>query len=679
MSRTVSVIREATIGAGLFTPADHHTAKRVQEESPSPPATAAAPDRTAHPDTLRKTLDGQPDVYAFTVNCIIRGERGWKAARALVAVMITFLLQMGLLILLWEALIKGSSTWASTKSVSQNDRLWVQVGRMQQQVTWLQQHAMINSSAESEASGFTPFCHPDGGTTYNDTQECIGGLVSIASHWLESSALPVFTSGLATMAVEDLFNKTILDKANRHRLEPGDGPGRLSETTWKACESVINILEGGNDDRPALALSVGMLGSVSLAEAHKTGSVSGALPSGLKDTGFTCYYPSLPAPTARDPSPVNLLAFLALAVYVHEEVRKAVWLSYTAAAYSGILPSFYQIPASLVARPDVQLRLWHKLCIAVAPIMQFLTACLVLASSLALTFTDETQTSIVTIILSNVALSFIVDLDNRIGAMLASQDQTAYVESLEASGNILPRVWPHRLGSALHFGLQASLRDESAVRPMSSGSDVVESSTEGSTPDLTLENLGSQYRWQCGIWAKACGHCYMSLVGLLLLLEPLLLSPVTVAYVYYSTLLLAKGNAPRDVAYLSATMAESLAESLHSRGAGMPVFGALASAMVVFLVFACVLPGPREAPMWGPALLAVQAALSVAAQIGTTFALPDFKFKTTGVTLLVLTVIAWLVLFAVWPLLHTLAIQRAQRHGDVSDSKDTVNTGVSNV
>lgn len=274
------------------------------------------------------------------------------------------------------------------------------MGQMQRQVTWLQSHALMKQSAEVDDkvdySGSWSF--DPGLDTYKRLHQCISK-----------------------------FNSTVTatPQSTFWSLLQGDTDGLpASQSVPEACRGIID-----SDRSSQLAFAIGLL-------PHEL-TLQGAKPSQWPGANSSCEY-SLPRPPGRDPSLVNLLTFLTMVVYVHDEVRKAVWLSYVAAAYSGILPSFYHTSASSAARPVAQLRLWHKLCIVVAPVLQFVTACTVLVSSLALCFTDETQTSIVTIILSNVALSFIVDLDNRIGGMLASQEQvTSYAteSGVQPGGN----------------------------------------------------------------------------------------------------------------------------------------------------------------------------------------------------------------------------------------------------
>lgn len=174
-----------------------------------------------------------------------------------------------------------------------------------------------------------------------------------------------------------------------------------------------------------------------------------------------------------NPSVANLLAFLALVVYVQEEIRKAVWLSYVAAAYSRILPLFYQTDASVAARPVGVLPLWCRVVVLGAPLLQLVTGCMVLITSMLLSLHPETQQTLVTIVLSNVALSFIVDIGNRVGAMLASQQQIA--------ASLPPVLQKHS-----HGGI--------------------------SDPALCTA-LGQPQQADVSASRNVCGHCFMNVVG----------------------------------------------------------------------------------------------------------------------------------------------------------------------
>jgi len=353
---------------------------------------------------------------------------------------------------------------------------------------------------------------------------------------------------------------------------------------------------------------------------------------------------SLPRPPreGRDPSLVNLLTFLAMVVYVHDEVRKAVWLSYVAAAYSGILPSFYQTSASSGACPTAQLRLWHKLCIIAAPVLQFVTACTVLVSSLALTFTHETQTSIVTIILSNVALSFIVDLDNRIGGMLASQEQvTSYATATE-----------------------------SGVQPVCTDG-VSDDSTHGPPGNCVNGREGNGVGSVC---VDILGYCYMSLIGALLLLEPVLLSSNVVEAIVdlrlphevWFVLVFLKG-AHKLLYKLPSQLQLSVVETMW--------ITVLPTALAIWLFFGTIMPVAKS-KWWGRTLLVVQLSLFALSSFFPAYWFVLFKypqalhlgvanlkaFAGPGVSFMFPFVwsVAWATMFVLWPLLHSWRDSRRQ-------------------
>jgi len=83
---------------------------------------------------------------------------------------------------------------------------------------------------------------------------------------------------------------------------------------------------------------------------------------------------ALPPPDGLDPSLVNLLALLALLIYAHEEVRKAAWLSYMAAACTGLLPDFYATDLSTASFATCRAALVWRVFMLLAPLMQMLTA-----------------------------------------------------------------------------------------------------------------------------------------------------------------------------------------------------------------------------------------------------------------------------------------------------------------
>lgn len=333
-----------------------------------------------------------------------------------------------------------------------------------------------------------------------------------------------------------------------------------------------------------------------------------------------------------------MLAFFALALFAHDEVRRAVWLSYISASYAGILPAFYTSDPTQAAAG------WC--CVAVllsAPIMQFLTALMVLVSSLALAYECETQKSIATIILSNVALSFILELDNKVGLAVAVQDAAAAMS-----------------------------------RP-------------AADPDTAL--LCSTRLCSCGPMnvARMYGAVYMWLIGMLLLAEPVLLSPSLVRVVYgylkmvnelktttkiglpvgirhvhlapntwlgedydrttswyaYEQMEHPEAGDAGLPGWLQGSWAKPMESVLSQQFMSLWIFSAVyavTAAVFVVLLFGNLLPVPK-AKRWGPVLLAVQVFLVVASTL-----LPSGLAVIVAPTLWFL---AWIGMFVLWPLLHT--------------------------
>jgi hypothetical protein len=171
---------------------------------------------------------------------------------------------------------------------------------------------------------------------------------------------------------------------------------------------------------------------------------------------------------------VNILAFLAIAVFVHDEVRRAARLCQIAAVVAGILPAFFS--TGNTAR--VEKRHW-LLCCAVlcAPLLQLLTALMVLLSASLLSITQENQASNIQVVLNSVALGFVLEVDNKMGDMIASQ-QTRLAASRAPSQGMFK---------------SASMSMRECCRS--------------------------------SVLRSCMGHAYFALAGLMLTQEPVLLSP----------------------------------------------------------------------------------------------------------------------------------------------------------
>jgi len=470
-------------------------------------AAAAAPSRGgSSSDGLAQRNFGDisgDDVYSYTVKCIIDKARGWKMLKALLAVMFTFLLQTGLLILLWQGLVNGSDT-ALTRATPETDKLWRQVGQVQRQICWLNHHAVINTSvqagAELNCSGAwfdggtclplerrladrdwgrrASVNHPERPVRYNTLKDCLQKMSrphnSSAREQLLSACQGVldldgpnlaFGVGLLYPDIEQSDNILLFVKDINAELlyELAYGKGNKPQATklsWNLSNAAwLHANASANDSEPVrLSLQPGCM-------------------------------PEIPAISrVRDPSFVNLLAFIALAVYVHEEIVRAVWLAHVSAAFAGILPAFYAAnyarPQALHAATFIECA-FRKVVLLVIPLMQLVAGLFVLVSSMALTFVPETQSSIVSIILSNVALTFILDLDNRVGAILTAQE-----------------------------------RNKEAVRDWQTAAHESQTACVPITP-------------YCCAQRCAWGYLYMALLGLLVISEVALLSPFTLFYMVW--------------------------------------------------------------------------------------------------------------------------------------------------
>ena len=284
--------------------------------------------------------------------------------------------------------------------------------------------------------------------------------------------------------------------------------------------------------------------------------------------------------------------------------------------------------------------------------MQFFTSLMVLAASMALTNAPEAQTNVVNIILGNVALSFILDLDNRVGAILTAQGRPSRVEG--AAGGV-----KHDIAAG---GRQV-----------------------GST-------TGKQ---RCH--AVAFGYVYMAVIGLLLFVELMCWSPTLIGSIYRHA---HKDGAPELLtswagSYVPLTCRlqpldagvqevqkqgrlwylythrQSLAGDLsvvselysnmrrlwgptsyqHSLDFKLLVLFPCATALFVVLLFSNMLP-PTEAKRFAPVLLAVQVCVAVLMCINVWRYL---FLRDSCLTLPVMcspVIAAWLGMFVLWPLCH---------------------------
>jgi hypothetical protein len=534
-------------------------------QSVSQPQAIPAATSSLQSDTLLKTLeaDSKPDVYSFTVSSIVKCKTEKERRhhiRPIVALLATFTLQMGLLVVLWQAITNGSTTGIPSPEADISQE-------------------KLDEKLELLADSIDK--------TRNDLMVEVK---SLRCNVLMKNSLPL-----------------TLDSAGSAKDD--DSKPSTTSPSVTSDDSVVQALKAA--------------GSYLKIHPH-------------------------------DPSAANLLAFLALVVYVQDEIRRAVLLCYVAAAYTGILPSFYQTNVSAAARPAAILPFWCRVFIAVAPLLQFLTGCMVLLTSLALSFYPETQQTLASIVLTNVALSFILDLDNRIGAMLASQQHIGSLHQKQAATADAP------LAHIAH--------DDSMLGSVAA-----------------TEALRSQ-RWH--FWGNLCGHCYMSVVGFLLLLLPLLLAP-NVAYTVYvgiaelvrdhvddwwnvALLYTEKHGSGQQHDWLRIAVEPCTVGSCGPTVMRCATF--LSTSLVIFLLFSKVLP-VFKAERWGHSLLAVQTSLYVVVYfsniswmretVRSSLSEPkddlwwwDSK-SLPGAAVLFLWVAAWLAMFVGWPAVHSWQGQKS--------------------
>jgi hypothetical protein len=114
------------------------------------------------------------------------------------------------------------------------------------------------------------------------------------------------------------------------------------------------------------------------------------------------------------------MAFIALVIAVHDEIRRAVKLCTVAAALTGILPEFfgrerYWVPA------EKKLPKLHGALVLITPVLQLLVALAVLLTGGVLFLFEAATTDRISIITNSVALCFVLELDNKVGAIVRAQ------------------------------------------------------------------------------------------------------------------------------------------------------------------------------------------------------------------------------------------------------------------
>jgi hypothetical protein len=440
-------------------------------------------------------------VYALTVKTIMRGVRGVKLAHMLLGLLFTVVLQLGLLCLLWYMVTHP------TDSISKDtEKVWMQMGQLQGQLCWMQ--AALNKSGidvsfdgQADCAGawtqpheasflslnytYCPGVTADELPTWEEARQCLHH--DIARYW-RRIVDPPDASGNTTVYQHC---RSVFEAVGPELAAYGQGLGfpRVNKYTFvfpgplEGSCAQTGALKSRARASPLVTRLVGggwvMQGNVcehsNDTQLHQVNVASYA----------ECIAPLKYAWAVKPDITtlvVNLLAVMAVAVFVRDEVRRAATLCHTAAAVAGILPAFYTMSSS-EGLCKSHLHWWQCLVVLCAPVLQLIIALLVLLSASMLSITQEMQASSIQVVLNSVALGYILEIDNKVGQMVAAQQHHWTTD--------------HRVSSSLASG------------------------AFGHGSRLT----------------SCLGHVYFSVVGLFLTVEPALLAPhAAVAVVVVSAL-----------------------------------------------------------------------------------------------------------------------------------------------
>eukprot|EP00775_Hariotina_reticulata_P003601 gene3601-3866_t len=220
-----------------------------------------------------------------------------------------------------------------------------------------------------------------------------------------------------------------------------------------------------------------------------------------------------------------IVAFIALVIAVHDEVRRALRLCTVAAALTLILPEFfgrdsYRVPA------EKKLPKLHGTLVLVTPVLQLLVALAVLLTGGALFLFEVTTMDRITIITNSVALCFVLELDNKVGAIMRAQMLWHASEAQPDIGcKILQEyVDAAPLPAAANGGSGRLFSVSNAEEQWKREQEQHSSSSPTADPSDNADQQQQQQQ-QCCSCPQLLGLAYFAVVGLLVLCEALLLAP----------------------------------------------------------------------------------------------------------------------------------------------------------
>lgn len=119
-----------------------------------------------------------------------------------------------------------------------------------------------------------------------------------------------------------------------------------------------------------------------------------------------------------------MFSYLVMVVVTFNEVRQALNLLMYSVAKSGLLPEFYRPSASgVVPEAYEKLPWWSRAFVVAAPVVQLFVAFVLSSCGGALFLCTDMQDKRAAIIFNAVALSFILELDDKIGSVMLSEQQ----------------------------------------------------------------------------------------------------------------------------------------------------------------------------------------------------------------------------------------------------------------
>jgi len=319
------------------------------------------------------------DMYSFTARAFASKLGRVARLRVLLACLVTIALQVGLLSLLWQGVLNGSM---AHPQLSETDKLWVQAGQTARQLCWLQQHAVMNGSAQMWDVSRCLYTWPSKGAcgthyaadhNWTVAQSCVESSESYDKCTLEPS-LKAFADGL---------------------FYPREGTAHLHEGGWM----LRNVTTDGDKKQ----------------ERAKT----------VRASHQECFAKNLAVFPWSDTSTLypNLFAMLAVAMFAHQEVTNGLWLAYVSGAALRLVPPFFDVATAInhenqASKLNLSCLTWVVLLSL--PLVQVGVACWVVFSASVLLLNPDAQTNTLQVVINAVALGFILEIDNKAAALMVA-------------------------------------------------------------------------------------------------------------------------------------------------------------------------------------------------------------------------------------------------------------------